>query len=96
MSSFTMKSGHEKCLVELIQNCFVLLFSLFRINEERTYIGKSVLKRHSSSVHVGKKQIKCYICNATFTQKASLGKHALSVHEGKKPFKYNICDSTFS
>ena len=33
-----MKRGHEKFLVELIQNCFVLLFSLFRINEERTYI----------------------------------------------------------
>ncbi len=37
-----------------------------------------------STVHEEKKEFKCDICDASFTQKRNLNVHIASVHEGKK------------
>ena len=42
------------------------------------------LNKHVATVHEGKKQFKCAICNAVFGQKPHFIKHVLTVHEGKK------------
>jgi hypothetical protein len=57
---------------------------------------KSNLKKHTKSVHEGKKPFRCEICDYCYSQKSDLIKHIKSVHEGKKPFKCEICDYSCS
>ena len=47
-------------------------------------------------MEIDKQEIKCYICNATFSRKDSMKKHIAAIHEGKKPFKCSICNSKFA
>ena len=37
-----------------------------------------------ATVHEGKKQFKCDICNTKFGIKSDLNRHVATVHEGKK------------
>ena len=63
-----------------------------------TFTRKDSLKRHSVSVHEGKKPLKpfkCDICSAAFPAKSKLKTHFAEAHEGKKPIKCDICDATF-
>ena len=45
---------------------------------------------HVTTVHDGKKQFKCDICNAKFRLKCMLNQHVATVHEEKKQFKCEI------
>ena len=40
-----------------------------------------MLKKHIETVHVGKKPIRCDICDAKFTEKSTLKYHIKSIHE---------------
>ena len=53
------------------------------------------MNKHIATVHEGKKQFKCDICNANFGQKGDRNRHVTTVHEGKKPFKCDICNAKF-
>jgi uncharacterized Zn-finger protein len=54
------------------------------------------MKNHIMSVHEGKKQFKCEICNQGISSKKYMKTPIAFVHEGKKPFKCDICDATFN
>ena len=51
------------------------------------------MNRHIASVHEGKKQFKCELCDHSFNQNAHMKTHVTSVHEGKKPFKLSPGDA---
>ena len=38
-------------------------------------------KEHIATIHEGKKEFKCDICNSKFWQKGTLNQHVLKVHE---------------
>ena len=42
------------------------------------------MKGHIATIHEGKKQFKCDICNAEFTSKHGMKGHIAAIHEGKK------------
>ena len=44
-----------------------------------------------TTVHEGKKQFKCNICNTNFGKKDHLNRHVKAVHEEKKQFFCEIC-----
>ena len=50
---------------------------------------------HVPTVHGGKKQFKCGICNSNFGQKVHLNNHVGTVHQGKKQFECDICHAKF-
>lgn len=50
---------------------------------------------HVATVHEGKKQFKCAICDVKFGHKSHLNQHVITVHEGKKKFKCNIFNANF-
>ena len=47
---------------------------------------------HVSSVHEGKKTLRCEMCGKTCFNMARLTEHIAAIHEGKKPFRCDICD----
>ena len=49
---------------------------------------------HIRSVHEGKKQFKCEMCDKSFTNKHNLKGHSASVH-GEKAIKNRICEANF-
>ena len=50
---------------------------------------------HVSSVHEGKKTLRCEMCGKTCFNMARLTEHIAAIHEGKKPFKCDICNAKF-
>ena len=52
--------------------------------------SKLDLKRHSASVHDGKKPFECDICSASFAQKCNLKTHLNFVHNEENPLKCEI------
>lgn len=61
---------------------------------------KNVSKRRKmstriTSVHEGKEQYKCGICDPIFGQNFHLNRHVATVHEGNKQFKCSICNTYF-
>ena len=57
-----------------------------------TVANNTILAKHISAIHEGKKPFKCDICDYRSSQKGCMNTHVASVHEGKKPFKCDICD----
>ena len=57
----------------------------------KKFLRKAELKRHTDSVHEGKRPHKCSICDKSCSLKAELKAHIESVHEKKKPYKCSIC-----
>ena len=53
------------------------------------------MKGHIATIHEGKKQFKCNLCNTKFGEKSNLRRHIVTVHEGKKLFKCDICNAKF-
>ena len=58
------------------------------------------LKRHISTVHEEKKELKCNRCDAKFAKKFCLNSHIKLVHEtfheGNRPLKCEKCDAEFN
>ena len=53
------------------------------------------MKGHIATIHEGKNQFKCNICNGNFGQRGNLKKHAAIVHERKNsnvPFVRLVLD----
>ena len=63
---------------------------------DATFGEKGKLKRHTESVHEGKKPFSCAFCDSRFSQKKGLESHVDSVHEEKKQFKCGFCDKWFA
>ena len=53
-------------------------------------------QRHIATVHEGKKQFKCSICDKSYGRNDVLKDHISSVHDGIKPHKCTICEKAFS
>ena len=56
----------------------------------------SIPHLHVFSVHEGKKQFKCEICDYSSSRKGNLKLHVASVHEKNIPFKCEMCDYSCS
>ena len=48
------------------------------------------MKIHVASVHEGKKQFKCDICDYSCSRKGDMKTHVASVHEGKNRFSRGV------
>ena len=61
-----------------------------------SFIKKKPINYHLSSIHEGKRPLKCKTCGYDCSQKGDLKEHEKSFHNGKKPFKFKICDYSCS
>ena len=57
--------------------------------------SKQIKMAKNASVHEGKKQFKCDICDAKYGHNHHLNRHVATVHEGKKQFKCDVCNVKF-
>ena len=46
--------------------------------------SKQSMKGHIATIHEGKKQFKCDVCNAEFKTKQGMKGHILTIHEGNE------------
>jgi uncharacterized Zn-finger protein len=53
---------------------------------------RSNLVKHSKTVHLGKKDFKCDICDKAFGHKSNLTKHINATHNKTKRFWCDLCD----
>ena len=53
------------------------------------------IKRHTATVHEGKKPFKCESCDNSYTSKKALTYHIESSHERKKTIFCKSCDLSF-
>ena len=60
------------------------------------FTSKHGMMGHIATIHEGKKQLKCVICNSNFGHISNLKTHVVRVHEGKKEFKCAIYDKQFT
>ena len=67
-------------------------------SKENSWENESKRKKVSikkTSVHVGKKQFKCEICNANFALKGNWKIHVDTAHR-EKQFKCDVCNAMFT
>ena len=57
---------------------------------------KSNINRHIKSVHEGKKQFECQVCDSYSSLKADMTKLVKSIHDEKRLFEWELCSITFS
>ena len=82
--SFSIENGTEEEFLEKNLDLFI----------DKT-VTVDTMTIHITSVHEGKKPLKCDICDYCCSPKSHMNRHIASVHEGKKPFKCDICDHSF-
>ena len=63
---------------------------------DKKFLRRAELKRHTDSVHEGKKPNNCSDCDYSCYEKNKLKRHIDYVHEKNKPHKCSICDNSFS
>ena len=51
---------------------------------KKQFTSKQRMKGHIATIHEGKKQFICDVCNAQFTSKHGMKGHIATIHEGKK------------
>ena len=63
---------------------------------EKTFMFKSMLTKHYTTVHDGVKNIKCASCDKSFSHKQNLTNHVKNIHENVKVHKCESCEKTFT
>ena len=92
------KSAIEKVTLErkgsVKENITEQLYACKMCN--KSFDFHSNLKRHTESVHEGKKRHKCTHCDKAFAGKSDLQRHISGVHDKIKPFQCSICGASFT
>ena len=95
----------NKC--EICENYFTTKANLkkhidFAHNEGKIHRTKNykcdlaqILDQRNETVHEGKKDHKCDLCDKSFSDRRNLATHVYTVHEKHRDHKCNYCGKTF-